>query len=133
MPEPTARETIVDSLHRLLDFDAQIKAMNEEREIMRQMVRIELGSMDGVPLVDYERGIVATLREKKLPASIDLVTLAKHQDKEVHIIEAARSGALSALLTPLRALKGKTAWADVLLGAEMPGGVTHELKIERTN
>ena len=127
----TSREKIVDSLHRLLEFDAKIKALTEEREIMRQLVRIELGSMDE-PMVDFERGIVATLREKKLPASIDLVTLAKHQDKEAHIIEAARSGVLSALLTPLRSLKGKTAWADALLGAEMPGGVTYELRIERT-
>lgn len=131
MLETTSRESVVDSLHHLLELDATIKALTEEREIIRQMVRIELGSMDE-PLVDYERGIVATLREKKLPASIDLVTLAKHQDKEVHIIEAARSGVLSAHLTPLRALKGKTAWADALLGSEMPGGVTYELKIERT-
>ena len=131
MTETTAREDIVDSLHRLLALDATIKALEEEREIMWQAVRIELGSMDE-PLVDFERGIVATLKEKKLPASIDLVTLAKHQDKEAHIIEAARSGVLSARLTPLRTLKGKTAWADALLAAEMPGGVTYELKIERT-
>ena len=107
MTETTAREDIVDSLHRLLALDATIKALEEEREIMRQAVRIELGSMDE-PLVDFERGIVATLKEKKLPASIDLVTLAKHQDKEAHIIEAARSGVLSARLTPLRTLKGCT-------------------------
>ena len=105
--------------------------MTEEREALRDAVKLELSS-DGTPIIDGERGLVATLRERKKPASIDLISMAKHPEMEEHIIEAARTGMLNASLTPLRAMKGKAAWADALLGMEMPGGVSSVLIIQDT-
>ena len=87
---------------------------------------------DGTPIIDGERGLVATLKERNKPASIDLISMAKHPEMEEHIIEAARTGMLNASLTPLRAMKGKAAWADALLGMEMPGGVNSVLTIQDT-
>lgn len=125
------RSDVAESLHRIVFLDEQIKVLTEEREILRQRARIELG-YDGTPIIDLERGIVATLKERRRPASIDLVTLAKRPEGEAHIVEAARSGVLNASLTPLRALKGKAAWVDALLNMEMPDGMTYELRIEST-
>ena len=121
-----------ESLHRILQLDGQIKALQEEREMLKDAVKMELSS-DHTPIIDGERGIVATLRERKKPASIDLVSMSKKTGEEEHIIEAARTGILNASLTPLRALRGRSAWADGLLKYEMPSGVTEILIIERTN
>jgi hypothetical protein len=126
-----ARADVEESLHRIVLLDQQIKALSEEREVLRDAARLELTN-DGTPIIDMERGIVATLREKRKPASIDLVSMAKRPDQEVHIVEAARSGVLNVSLTALRALKGKAEWADALLKMEMPSGVTVELRIAST-
>ena len=120
-----------ESLHRILQLDEQIKALQEEREMLKDAVMMELSS-DHTPIIDGERGIVATLRERKKPASIDLVSMSKNSGEEEHIIEAARTGVLNASLTPLRALRGRSAWADGLLKYEMPSGVTEILVIEQT-
>ena len=120
-----------ESLHRILQLDEQIKALQEEREMLKDAVKMELSS-DHTPIIDGERGIVATLRERKKPASIDLVSMSKNSGEEEHIIEAARTGVLNASLTPLRALRGRSAWADGLLKYEMPSGVTEILVIEQT-
>ena len=120
-----------ESLHHLLQLDEQIKALQEEREMLKDAVKMELSS-DHTPIIDGERGIVATLRERKKPASIDLVSMSKNSGEEEHIIEAARTGVLNASLTPLRALRGRSAWADGLLKYEMPSGVTEILVIEQT-
>jgi hypothetical protein len=120
-----------ESLHRILQLDEQIKALQEEREMLKDGVKMELSS-DRTPIIDGERGIVATLRERKKPASIDLVSMSKNSGEEEHIIEAARTGVLNASLTPLRALRGRSAWADGLLKYEMPSGVTEILVIEQT-
>ena len=120
-----------ESLHRILQLDEQIKALQEEREMLKDAVKMELSS-DHTPIIDGERGIVATLRERKKPESIDLVSMSKNSGEEEHIIEAARTGVLNASLTPLRALRGRSAWADGLLKYEMPSGVTEILVIEQT-
>ena len=120
-----------ESLHRILQLDEQIKALQEEREMLKDAVKMELSS-DHTPIIDGERGIVATLRERKKPASIDLVSMSKNSGEEEHIIDAARTGVLNASLTPLRALRGRSAWADGLLKYEMPSGVTEILVIEQT-
>ena len=120
-----------ESLHRIVQLDDQIKALQEEREMLKDAVKMELSS-DHTPIIDGERGIVATLRERKKPASIDLVSMSKNSGEEEHIIEAARTGVLNASLTPLRALRGRSAWADGLLKYEMPSGVTEILVIEQT-
>jgi hypothetical protein len=120
-----------DSLHRIVQLDDQIKALQEEREMLKDAVKMELSS-DHTPIIDGERGIVATLRERRKPASIDLVSMSKKTGEEEHIIEAARTGVLNASLTPLRALRGKSASADALLRYEMPSGITEILVIERT-
>jgi len=120
-----------ESLHRILQLDEQIKALQEEREMLKDGVKMELSS-DRTPIIDGERGIVATLRERKKPASIDLVSMSKKMGAEKHIIEAARTGILNASLTPLRALRGKSASVDAMLKYEMPSGVTEILVIEQT-
>jgi len=125
------RADVEESLHRIILLDQQIKALTDEREILRDAARMALNH-DGTPIIDMERGIVAMFREKRKPASIDLVAMAKHPEQGVHIIEAARSGVLNASLTPLRALKGKAEWVDALLKMEMPSGITVELRIEST-
>ena len=117
------------TLKRIGEIKALIRALTEEKNALEDMLRLEL-KPDAEPIVDGEHGIVAYLKEKKKPASIDLSSMAKHPDQEPHIIEAARAGVLVATLGVLRPLKGKTAWADALLRYEMAGGVTHELKIE---
>ena len=120
-----------ESLHRILQLDEQIKALQEEREMLKDGVKMELSS-DRTPIIDGERGIVATLRERKKPASIDLVSMSKNSGEEEHIIEAARTGVLNASLTPLRSLRGKSASVDAMLKYEMPSGVTEILVIEQT-
>ena len=120
-----------ESLHRILQLDEQIKALQEEREMLKDAVKMELSS-DHTPIIDGERGIVATLRERKKPASIDLVSMSKNSGEEEHIIEAARTGVLNASLTPLRSLRGKSASVDAMLKYEMPSGVTEILVIEQT-
>ena len=120
-----------ESLHRIVQLDEQIKALQEERELLKDAVKMELSS-DHTPSIDGERGIVATLRERKKPASIDLVSMSKKTGEEEHIIEAARTGILNASLTPLRSLRGRSAWADGLLRYEMPSGITEILVIEQT-
>ena len=120
-----------ESLYRILQLDEQIKALQEERELLKDGVKMELSS-DRTPIIDGERGIVATIRERKRPASIDLPSMSKKAGEEEHIIEAARTGVLNASLTPLRALRGKSAWADALLRYEMPSGITEILVIEQT-
>jgi len=120
-----------ESLHRIVQLDDQIKALQEEREMLKDAVKMELSS-DRTPIIDGERGIVATLRERKKPASIDLVSMSKKTGEEEHIIEAARTGILNASLTPLRSLRGKSASADALLKYEMPSGITEILVIEQT-
>ena len=121
-----------ESLYRILQLDEQIKALQEERELLKDGVKMELSS-DRTPIIDGERGIVATLRERKKPASIDLVSMSKKTGEEhIHIIEAARTGILNASLTPLRALRHTSSWADGLLKYEMPSGITEILVIEQT-
>ena len=120
-----------ERLHRIVQLDEQIKALQEEREMLKDAVKMELSS-DHTPIIDGERGIVATLRERKKPASIDLVSMSKNSGEEEHIIEAARTGVLNASLTPLRSLRGKSASVDAMLKYEMPSGVTEILVIEQT-
>ena len=120
-----------ESLHRILQLDGQLKALQQERELLKDAVKMELAS-DHTPIIDGERGIVATIRERKRPASIALPSMRKKAGEEEHIIEAARTGVLNASLTPLRALRGKSSWADAMLRYEMPSGVTEILVIEQT-
>lgn len=89
---------------------------------------------DSSPLVDHERGIMVVQRDKSKPAVIDLVTLAKDDPRAGEFLsEAARAGLLSVPLTAIRALKGKSEWADKMLAREMPGGVTTEIRVERVS
>lgn len=119
------------TLSRIIELDAYIKTLEAERTALKDALRMELTNNPD-PVVDAEHGIVATLSERKKPASIDLITMAKHPEHEASIVEAARTGLLTAALTPLRAMKGKSPAADALLSYEMPGGVDYILKIEET-
>jgi glycosyltransferase involved in cell wall biosynthesis len=59
-----SRADVEESLHRIVLLDQQIKALTDEREILRDAARMELTN-DGTPIIDMERGIVATLRSWK--------------------------------------------------------------------
>lgn len=120
------------TLHRIGEIKALVKALNEERAVLEEQLKNEMGGENRDPIVDGEHALVAYLKPKKKPASIDLSSMAKHPELEVHIVEAARAGVLVATLGALRPLKGKTAWADALLKYEMSGGVTDQLVIEET-
>ena len=124
------RETLEGSLARILALKEQQKAITDELALLEGPVRqyLELG---GQTLVDGEHQITATVKERNRPASIDLSTLATNPDHAAHIVEAARAGVLTASLTPLRAMKGRSAWADALLKAEMPGGVQYVLEVRK--
>ena len=117
------------SLSRIVELDALIKTLESERTALKDALRMEL-TANPDPIADLEHGIVATLTERRKPAAIDLITMAKHPEHEANIVEAARTGLLSAALTPLRAMKGKSPAADALLSYEMPGGVDYILRIE---
>lgn len=117
-------------LHRILELDEYIRNATAERDALRESIKRELAD-NPEPVIDYERNITAVLKERRAPASIDLVTMATHPEHERHIIEAARAGVLNAALTPLRALKGKSAWSDAVLSYEMPAGVTYLLEIKK--
>lgn len=120
------------TLKRIGEIKALIKTLKAEQEVLEAQLTNEMGGSNRDPIVDGEHGLVAYLKPKKKPASIDLSTMAKHPDLEVHIVEAARSGALVATLGVVRPLKGKVAWADALLKYLMDGGETDILVIEET-
>jgi len=113
----------------VLELDDLIRTLEAERTVLKDALRMELTSNPD-PIADLEHGIVATLTERRKPAAIDLITMAKHPEHEANIVEAARSGLLNAALTPLRAMRGKSPAADALLSYEMPGGVDFILRIE---
>lgn len=117
------------TLSRIRELDGYIAAMEAERTTLKDALRLELTS-DPTPIVDGEHGLVAVLRERNRPASIDLASMAEHPDLAPLIAEAARAGVLFASLTAVRSVRGKTAWADALLRYEMPGGVSYVLTIE---
>ena len=118
------------TLKRIGEIKALIKALTDERKMLEEQLKNEMGGDNSDPVVDGEHGLVAYLKPRRKPASIDLSSMAKHPDLEVHIVEAARSGALVATLGVVRPLRGKVAWADALLRYEMDGGETETLVIE---
>jgi len=118
------------TISRLMEVKEFIKNLTAEKEALEQALRIELTN-NPEPIIDGEHGLVATLKERRAPATIDLVTMATHPEHAAHIVEAARSGLLTASLTPLRAMKGKSAHADALLSYEMPSGASYVLTLER--
>jgi alkylation response protein AidB-like acyl-CoA dehydrogenase len=127
---PVDRAEAVEMLSRINDLTAYIKEMTEERDALKDQVKRVLEENPD-PLVDGERGLVATLKPRRLPAVIDLITFSQKPEAAEVLAEAGRMGFLNALLTPLRAQKGKSAVADVLLNYEMNGGESHVLTIER--
>lgn len=125
------RQAAVDSLHRIQEIKGLVKTLEDEQRLLEMYLRLVL-NQDGEPVIDLERGLVATLKDVRTPATIDLVTLAEHVDGPQYLQSAARAGLLTAKLTPLRALKNTSPWADALLRVEMPGGVSSRLTIEST-
>ena len=119
------------TLARIRELDEYIKTMEAERSALKDALRMEL-TTNPEPIIDGERGLVATLVDRRKPAQIDLGTLAKDDPLAgEYLVEAARAGVLNATLTPLRALKGRSEWADKLLAREMPTGVDYILRIEK--
>ena len=127
---PVSREEAVGMLGRIKELDGYIGEATEERDALKAAVRAVLED-DRDPLIDGEHGIVATLKDKNKPASVDVISFAKKPEHAALLVEAGAMGFLTVALTPLRAQKGKSAAADALLRYEMPGGSTSELRIER--
>ena len=136
-------EPLVDAFHieraeaeamlpRIWELEGQQKAIEQELGELKAKVKRAL-EQDAMPLVGElpnERRISASLKPRNKPASIDLISLARHPEHERHIVEAAQMGLLTASMTPLRAQKGRAACADALLAFEMPAGVNEILTIE---
>ena len=126
------KEAAVDCLQRIVVLKDQRKAIDDEIEVLEAMVRGELEA-DPAPIVDFERGLAASLVVRNKPASIDLVSVGRNDENGALLVEAARAGVLRAALTGLRPLRGRAMWADTLLRYEIPGGVRTELRIDRTS
>lgn len=129
--EPVTREEAVGMLARIKDLDGYIGGLMDERDALKAAVRAVLED-DREPLIDGEHGLVATLRDKNKPATVDVISFARKPENAQHLAYVAQSGLLNVALTAARALKGKSAAVDELLRYEMPGGGTTELRIERT-
>ena len=129
--EPVTREEAVGMLARIEELNGYIGGLMDERDALKAAVRAVLED-DREPLIDGEHGLVATLRDKNKPATVDVISFARKPENAQHLAYVAQSGLLNAALTAARALKGKSAAVDELLRYEMPGGGTTELRIERT-
>jgi hypothetical protein len=129
--EKATREELVEALSRYSDLTAYIKAMEEEKADLAAMLKAALEE-DPTPIVDGERGISAYLKERSKGAEFDLITFASKPENERHLVALAQYGCLSARVTQLRGLKGKSSAADALLRFEMPGGVSHVLTVEQS-
>ena len=129
--EPVTREEAVGMLARIKDLDGYIGDCMDERDALKAAVRAVLED-DREPLIDGEHGLVATLRDKNKPATVDVISFARKPENAQHLAYVAQSGLLNVALTAARALKGKSTAVDELLRYEMPGGGTTELRIERT-
>lgn len=127
------RDDVVASLPRIVELEAQQKAIEQELNLLKTRAKDALAD-DPMPLIatlpDEVTKVVATLKQRNKPASIDLKAVADAPRGEEFLADAARALVLTAALTPLRALKGRGAWADALLAAEMPGGISDVLTIE---
>lgn len=131
------RDLAARSLARIHELKGIKKGIEDELSALEGLVKRAL-ELDPDPLVgelaeDSPARIVASLKERRKPASIDLGSLASEPNGERYLGDAARAGVLTASLTPLRALKGRNAWADALLSREMPGGVSDVLVMEVVN
>jgi Arc/MetJ family transcription regulator len=129
--EPVTREEAVGMLARIEELNGYIGGLMDERDALKAAVRAVLED-DREPLIDGEHGLVATLRDKNKPATVDVISFARKPENAQHLAYVAQSGLLNVALTAARALKGKSAAVDELLRYEMPGGGTTELRIERT-
>lgn len=125
------RAELVESLVRIDALKAQKRELEADLAELTDRVKAWLEAHPGEVLVDLERGITAELKERNKPAEIDLISAAQKTENDAHIVRAAGMGLLTARLTPLRQQAGKVECADVLLKYAMPGGVTHELRVER--
>lgn len=125
----TSSETValVKRLHDLRDI---IKGLKSEEEQVAAALKAALES-DPEPIVDGEHGLVARLQERNKPAEVDLISFSKRPDGERLLREAAEQGLLSARVTQLKGLAGRSEAADALLSVSAPGGVTSILVVEK--
>lgn len=126
------REELLDAMARLVLVKGQRKALEDEQRDLEALLRAALEERHNDPIVDGERGIVASLVERNKPAEIDLISFAEKPEHEALLARAARMGLLKAQLTSLRSQKGKVDCADALLAYEMPGGVSYVLDVKET-
>jgi hypothetical protein len=129
--EKATREELVEALARRMDLKAYIKGMQDELDDIDAMLKAALEE-DPTPIVDGERGISAYLKERSKGAEFDLITFASKPENERHLVALAQYGCLSARVTQLRGLRGKSAAVDALLAIEAPAGVSHILTVEQS-
>lgn len=116
------------TLRRLVMLRAQAKEIEAEVKEIEAALKMELTS-DPDPIISD--GVVAVLRERRSAAEFDLITMSKHEDEHHLLVEAAREGLLTARVGAIRAQKGHSEAADVLLNKyEMPGASTFVLVVE---
>ncbi len=127
--DTATREELAGALVRRQELKALIKGMQDEVDDLDALLRAALEA-DPTPIVDGERGLVATLVERRKPAEVDLISFAEKPEHEPLLARAARMGLLSVRLISLRSQAGKVDAADARLRYEMPGGVTTVLTVE---
>lgn len=119
------------SLSRYYELVGIIKTLTEEKNALAEQFKEEL-KRNPDPIVDGEHGLVATRIERRGAAEFDLISMAQRPEMERLIVEAAREGLLAGRTTAIRAQKGHSEAADVLLRSfEMPGQASYVLNVER--
>lgn len=116
-------------LSRYIELIGYIKDFTVEKDAIAQRLKVELQNNPDA-IIDGEHQLVCTMKERKGGAEFDLISMAQADDRLV--VEAARQGLLKANVAAIRAQKGHSEAADVLLGKyEMPGPSTFALIVER--
>ena len=141
MPEPgidlaehldrEERAFLEASLASLAWDEGVLKQLRDQVEGLRSRLKAYHEKHPEDVIADMERGIVASFVESNKGDEVDLIALAETPNAAETLVSMARAGILSARVTPLKALRGKSAWADHALHHTNSSGVKVSLSIER--
>ena len=121
-------DELASMLTRYVELDALLRPMKEEMESIKTVLKAHIEEQHE-PIVT-DSGWVASLREKNKPRTVDVISFARKHPE--YLAELGQAGVLSASLTQLNGLKGKSAAADEMNNNYvMHGGSTHEFRVER--
>ena len=119
------------SLATLARDEAAQKQLKEQVDPIRARLKAYHDRHPDEVIMDAERGLVANFVESNKGDEVDLIALVDTPNAAETLVSMARAGILSARVTPLKALRGKAAWADHALHHTNSSGVKVSLSIER--